>query len=208
MYVENTGLQPLRGSSLFSFIAPVAHNLQNWDQIFAADCQRILYPHWHFAKTCLWVSLSCSNSRTKCTNMRSEACGIARRISEYRLAPWRCSNSKIGFHLPPIIAIVASTAQSRSVSVVLAKSLDTSAYFYKNYFRLSTVVSLPTNRLHTSVQTSCSSAPQVWARLNGTYIDLKSLQLPTKLTLCAGIICPQSYSQTRHLLIARPKLSP
>jgi len=105
-------------------------------------------------KTCLWMSLSCSNSRSERINTRSEACGIARRSSEYRLAPWRCSNSKIGFHLPPIIAIVASTAQSRSVSVVLAKSLDTSAYFYKNYFRLSTVVSLPTNRLHTSVQTS------------------------------------------------------
>ena len=50
--------------------------------------------------------------------------------------------------------------------------------------------------------------PQVRARLNGTYIDLNLLQLPTKSTLCVSIICPQSFSQTRHLLIARPILSP
>ena len=82
-------------------------------------------------KICLQMSLSCSNSRRDRTKMRSEACGIARRSSEYRLAPWRSWNSKIGFHLPPIITIVASNAQSRSVSVVLAKSLDFQHTFTK-----------------------------------------------------------------------------
>ena len=50
--------------------------------------------------------------------------------------------------------------------------------------------------------------PQVRARLNGTYIDLNFLRISTKSTLCVGIICQKSLSQTRHLLITRPKLSP
>ena len=49
-YAEDTSLQPLRGRSLFLVIAPVAYDLQNWDQTLAAVCQRILNPHWHFGK--------------------------------------------------------------------------------------------------------------------------------------------------------------
>ena len=89
----------------------------------------------------------------------------------------------------------------RFISVVSAKSLDISTYLYKNYCRLLSAVSQPT--------TVCTPAsPPSQRAPNGTYSDLNSSQSPTKSTLWAGAICPQSYSQTRHLLIAWPKPSP